>query len=91
MTTNEQRMHIMRQRLTEALEPQTLDIQDESHLHVGHPGAKTGAGHFALAIISHHFADKTLLQSQRMIYAALGDMIPTDIHALRIISVTAEK
>jgi BolA protein len=70
--------------LTEAFVPETLGVEDESHLHEGHAGARDGRGHFRVLIISKAFTDKTLLQRHRMVYQALGDLMRTDIHALSI-------
>lgn len=74
----------IRHRLEQTLLPTVLDIIDESHLHKGHAGAQTGLGHFAIIIASPKFADKSILQCHRMIYEALGELMQTDIHALRI-------
>ena len=71
-------------RLTDALKPETIGVEDESHLHEGHAGARDGRGHFRVLIISEAFIDKTQLQRHRMVYAALGDLMRTDIHALAI-------
>ncbi len=78
-----QRTEAMRQRL-QALQPQSLEIIDESHHHVGHAGAKDGRGHFRLHIVSSAFVGLTVLQRHRLIYAALGELMQTDIHALSI-------
>lgn len=61
-----------------------LNIEDESHLHAGHVGALTGRGHFRLAIVSADFEGQSAMQRHRAIYAALGDLMQTDIHALSI-------
>lgn len=74
----------MRTLLQAALTPTQLDIIDEGAAHVGHAGAQSGAGHFAVRIASPHFQDKKLLECHRLVYQALGDMMTTDIHALRI-------
>lgn len=79
-----QRTETMRQRLQEALQPQSLEIIDESHHHVGHAGARDGRGHFRLHIVSSSFAGLSALQRHRLIYAALGELMQTDIHALSI-------
>ena len=78
------RIEQMRQRLTEALAPTEIEIIDESHLHAGHAGARNGLGHYALRIRTDAFQGKTLIQRHRMVYAALGEMMQTDIHALSI-------
>jgi BolA protein len=73
----------MRQRLA-ALAPIELEIIDESHLHAGHAGARSGRGHYVLRIRAAAFSGKTPLQRHRLVYEALGDMLQTDIHALSI-------
>ncbi|MEL0067709.1 MAG: BolA family protein [Gammaproteobacteria bacterium] len=80
---NSHRIELMQEKLA-TLEPSHLVIIDESHLHAGHAGAKEGKGHFRLQIASSQFAGLRLIQSHRLIYAALGDMMQTDIHALSI-------
>ncbi len=79
-----QRLEKIRSCLASDLQPEHLQIDDESHLHVGHAGAKDGRGHFFVQIVSSVFADKSPLQRHRMIYRALGDLMQSDIHALRI-------
>ena len=84
---NEQRIERIKELLTASFEPTHLQVIDESHLHAGHAGAKTGLGHFAVEIESDAFAGKKPLERHRMIYEALGNMMQTDIHALRIIRI----
>ncbi|UOV02009.1 BolA family protein [Pseudoxanthomonas mexicana] len=67
-----------------ALQPVTLDVIDDSHKHAGHEGARDGRGHFTVRIVSPVFAGKASLARHRAIYAALGEMMQTDIHALAI-------
>ena len=66
------------------LNPTELMVVDNSHLHVGHAGAKSGKGHFAVSIQASCFEGKTRLQCHRLIYEALGALMDTDIHALEI-------
>jgi BolA family transcriptional regulator, general stress-responsive regulator len=61
-----------------------IEIEDESHLHAGHAGAATGRGHFRLRIVSGAFAGLSPIARHRAVYAALGDLMQTDIHALSI-------
>ena len=74
----------MRQRLEQALRVHAADIIDESHLHVGHAGARDGRGHFRLVICSEDFAGLSPIQRHRLVYQAMGDLMQTDIHALTI-------
>ncbi|KAA3655155.1 MAG: BolA family transcriptional regulator [Proteobacteria bacterium] len=71
-------------RLTEALAPLSLHIDDESALHAGHAGARDGGGHYRVDIVSAAFAGKNTVARHRLIYAALGDLMPRAIHALAI-------
>ena len=75
---------MLRERLTAALAPQDLDILDESHKHAGHAGASDGRGHFDVVIVAEAFSGKSLLERHRMVYAAVGDALQTDVHALAI-------
>ena len=73
----------IRERLSR-LAPDTLEVFDDSHEHVGHAGAKDGGGHFQLVIVSREFAGKSPVVRHRLIYEALGDLMPGQIHALAI-------
>lgn len=74
---------LMRERLA-ALEPQQLEIVDESAAHAGHAGAASGGGHYKLTVVSARFAGLNTLARHRLIYNLLGDLIPARIHALSI-------
>lgn len=75
---------MIRERLEQALAPESLEVIDESALHVGHAGAQDGRGHFRVRIRSVSLAGQPRLVRHRRIYAALGDLMVTDIHALSI-------
>lgn len=82
----------IRQRLTAALAPSELDLDDESALHAGHAGARPeGESHFRLLIVSATFAGKSRLERQRLVFAALGDLMQTEIHALSITALTPDE
>ena len=66
------------------LEPQSVELLDESGLHAGHPGARSGGSHFRLVIVSAQFQGKDTRTRHRMIYAALGPLMQREIHALAI-------
>lgn len=70
--------------LTEAFAPEHLLVKDQSHLHAGHTGARDGRGHYDVTIVAAAFAGKRPLARHRLVYDALGTMMETDIHALRI-------
>jgi BolA protein len=73
---------LLRERLS-ALEPQSLAIEDESHLHAGHAGAKEG-GHYKITIVSAAFNGQNTVKRHRLIHAAVGDLMRGRIHALSI-------
>lgn len=77
-------------RLIEAFAPAELEVTDESHLHVGHAGARDGRGHFRVRIVSERFAPATPIQRHRMVFDALGSLMQTDIHALSITAATPD-
>ena len=79
-----QRLARMRALLAEAFAPAALEIADDSHRHAGHAGARDGRGHFGVDIVSDAFEGMPPLARHRAVYAALGDMMATDIHALAI-------
>jgi BolA protein len=85
------RVETIRQLISEALSPTQLDIVDESHFHKGHPGAASGAGHFNVAVVSQKFESQATLARHRMVYAAVGTLMPTEIHALSIKALTPEE
>jgi BolA protein len=74
----------IRTELEKSFQPTELLIKDQSHLHAGHEGAKDGKGHFDVTIVSEAFAGVNRVQRHRMVYDALGKLLETDIHALRI-------
>ena len=83
MNPKQRRTEIIR-RLKKAFEPENLGVEDESHMHAGHEGAKDGRGHYRVLIISSIFDGKAMIERHRMIYRALEDMMRLDIHALAV-------
>lgn len=75
-------LELLRQKLQCALRPLELDIRDDSAQHIGH--AHADRGHYFVRIVSSAFAAQPPLERHRMIYAALGDLLQTHIHALSI-------
>ena len=85
------RVESIRQQLTDALAPVHLDIIDESHLHRGHAGAASGAGHFNVTIVSDPFTGQATLARHRLVYAAVDNLMSTEIHALSIRALTPDE
>ena len=73
----------MRARLA-VLEPQRLDIRDDSAKHAGHAGSRAGGGHFLMTIVSPRFTGQPTMARHRMVYDALGPLMTREIHALSI-------
>ena len=86
-----ERIALMEARLRQALAPERLEIHDESAAHAGHPGARSGGGHYALVIVAPAFAGLAPLARHRLVYQALGDLMGREIHALRIDARTPEE
>ncbi len=84
MSDVETRVARIRAALETAFSPEILDIRDDSHRHAGHEGARDGRGHFRVRVVSRAFDGMTALQKHRAVYAAMGSLMETDIHALQI-------
>ena len=80
----------IRSRLEAELAPEELEVVDDSHRHAGHAGARDGRGHFQVRILSRRFAGKRTVERHRMVYAALGSLMQTDIHALGLVALSPE-
>ena len=78
------RVAAIRSKLQQALAPERLEITDDSHLHAGHAGAASGGGHFSVNIVSSRFKGCSTLARHRLVYQAVSDMMPGEIHALSI-------
>lgn len=87
---SEGRMQRIRKTLAEALDTDAIEITDEGHKHVGHAGAQSGLGHFAVTVRSTRFDGKSRIARHRMVYAALGELMETDIHALSITALASD-
>lgn len=78
-------------RLRAALSPSHLEIQDDSQDHAGHAGAAGGGSHFSCTIVSDAFRGRSLVDRHRAVYAALGDMLEHEIHALALVTLDPEE
>lgn len=87
---NADRVERIRLALEDALAPRLLEIRDDSHRHAGHAGARDGRGHFHVRIVSAAFAGMTPVARHRAVYAAVGELMRTDIHALSIEAATPD-
>ncbi|WP_342365877.1 BolA family protein [Stenotrophomonas sp. CFBP 13725] len=82
--SNAERVERIRAALQQSLAPVHLDVEDDSHRHAGHAGARDGRGHFNVHVVSAAFEGMGALARHRAVYAAVGSMMDTDIHALSI-------
>jgi len=80
----EDRVQRIESRLRNALDATDVQVIDESHKHRGHAGAAGGGGHFHVNVVSPRFTGLSLVQAQRLVYEAVGNMMDTEIHALTI-------
>jgi BolA family transcriptional regulator, general stress-responsive regulator len=72
-------------KLREAFSPDSLQVQDESHLHEGHAGHRAGGEtHFRIYIVSGAFKGKSRIERHRLINATLADELASSVHALAI-------
>ena len=71
--------------------PESLELEDESALHAGHAGAKSGGGHYRMTIVSKQFAGLDSVARHRVVYQALGKLMGSRIHALSITAFTPEE
>lgn len=74
-----------------SLEPETVVITDESALHAGHEGARSGGGHFQLTIVSNRFANLNTVARHRLVYQALESLMGSRIHAISITALTPDE
>ena len=88
---------IIRRKLTEALDPTRLEIEDDSARHAGHhheggmdaqPG---GESHFNLVVVSAAFAGQGRVQRQRVVNSLLADQLAGPVHALSIRALTPDE
>ena len=79
---------LIKQKLNEFLNPQLLELIDNSADHAGHAGIKSGGGHYSVTIVAELFDGKNMVQRHQLVYQALGDLMKNEIHALGINALT---
>lgn len=82
--TGEEKVALITERLSQAFSPSHLEVLDESAAHVGHAGHQGGGRHFAVMITADCLSPLSRVASHRQIYNLFSDLIPNEIHALRI-------
>jgi BolA protein len=78
------RVELIKHRLQTAFSPSYLEVLDESDQHIGHAGHQGGGRHFAIIISADSLNALTRVEAHRKIYALFTDLIPEQIHALKI-------
>ena len=62
-------------RLRQELSAESVEIEDQSHLHVGHAGAASGGGHYQVTVVASCFKGLNTLARHRLIYDALNNLM----------------
>ncbi len=83
-----ERSDLLATAIRERLDAVHVEVEDESHLHAGHAGAREGGGHFRAIVVSERFAGLNRVQAQRLVYGALADEMKGAIHALALRTLT---
>lgn len=89
--SREERVAAIELAIAEALNPRSLRVEDDSARHAGHAGARDGRGHFNVEVVSDVFEGMAPLARHRAVYAAVGNLMETDIHALAIVACTPDE
>ena len=82
----------IRKKLTEKFNPVQLEVEDESHLHAGHMGARPeGETHFKVMVVSSDFEGQSRVIRHKMVYDVLADELAGPVHALALKTKTPEE
>lgn len=82
---------IIAEKLIKAFAPHSLEVEDESHRHVGHAGYRPGGSHFRIAIVAEAFRGKSRIERHRMVNAVLAAELAGGVHALAIVARAPEE
>lgn len=82
--TSIEKLALIKERLWTAFSPSLLEVTDDSDQHEGHAGHGGGGRHFSITISAQHFICKSRVEAHRDIYALFNELIPQEIHALKI-------
>lgn len=74
--------------LRAAFDATSLAVTDDSHLHAGHAGARSGGGHFSVRLVTSAFEGLPRIARHRLVYDALATWWPAGIHALALQTLT---
>ena len=76
--------------LRTALAPSAIEVDDDSHLHAGHAGARQGR-HFTVRLTSARFTGLSRVARHRLVYDSLGSLADQGVHALAIVASAPEE
>lgn len=79
---------LIKQKLNDALNPELIEIIDNSAEHAGHAGTAKGGGHYNVTIVAEIFNGKSMVQRHQLIYQTLNELLKSKIHALGINAIT---
>lgn len=79
---------VIASRLNATFSPAECQVEDDSALHAGHPGAASGGGHYRIRLVTNVFEGKNRLARHRLVYDCLSDLLQKEIHALAIAAYT---
>ena len=88
MPESDDRRARIEQKLRAALDARFVEVVDESHLHAGHAGARSGGGHFRATVVSSCFCGLSAIAAQRLVFGVLADEMGDEIHALSMKTLT---
>ena len=84
MMSPEEKKQLIESRIQQAFTPHHLEVIDDSDQHVGHAGHQGGGRHFTVIIAANSLKDLARIDAHRKIYALFTELMPDEIHALRI-------
>jgi BolA family transcriptional regulator, general stress-responsive regulator len=82
----------IRHALETAFPPARVEVQDDSHRHAGHAGARPeGETHYSVLVVSPAFAGQTRVARSRAVHAALEAEFGAGLHALSLRLLTPDE
>jgi BolA protein len=82
----------IREKLAIRFAPVRLEIEDESHRHAGHAGARPeGETHFSVTIVSAAFVGESRISRQRLVYQTLAEELATRVHGLALTTLAPDE
>ncbi|GJP62181.1 hypothetical protein CLOP_g19271 [Closterium sp. NIES-67] len=80
----------MTAKISKALTPTALEVEDVSHQHAGHSGNPSGNGetHFNVRVVSAEFEGVPTIRRHRLIYGLLEEEFKQGLHALSLVTRT---